>query len=98
LEEREIFIPCGFTNALYAMTATTDEQMHDNCICSSRSHPTVHARRRYTNIHMNWDGIQGIELFEDSPAVLYEVAEKEFNRLRGICYFLPTVPSAATSW
>ena len=57
----------------------------------------------FTNMHMNWDGIQGIELFEldwkeDTPAVLkpasrpikkniYEVAEKEFNRLRGYLLF-----------
>jgi len=53
----------------------------------------------FTNIHMNWDGIQGMPLFEldweeDTPLILklkcrpisaniLEVAGKEFNRLRG---------------
>jgi hypothetical protein len=30
-EEQEISIPCGFTNAVYAMTGTSDEQMIDYC-------------------------------------------------------------------
>lgn len=29
LEEEDVIIPCGFTNALYAMTATTEEQITD---------------------------------------------------------------------
>ena len=54
----------------------------------------------FTNMHMNWDGIEGIDFFEyeDTPPVLkptcrpiikniYEIAEKEFNRLRGYLLF-----------
>jgi hypothetical protein len=116
LEEQEIHIPCGFINALYALSATTDDQMADYCTLVD-THITAEFAaavpirqfmldegiKVFTNMHMNWDGIQGIELFEldwkeDTPAVLkpacrpikkaiYEVAEKEFNRLRGYLLF-----------
>ena len=115
-EEEEIAIPCGFTSALYAMTATTDEQLNDYYALLD-THVTAEFAaavpimefmrdegiKVFTNMHMNWEGIQGIDLFEldwkeDTPAVLkptcrpikkniYEVAEKEFNRLRGYLLF-----------
>ena len=31
LGEQEISIPCGFTSALYALSATTDDQLADYC-------------------------------------------------------------------
>ena len=115
-EEEEIPIPCGYTNALYAMTATTDEQLNDYYALLdthitaefAAAVPIMDFMRTegikvFTNMHMNWDGIQGIEPFEldwlkTTPAVLrpscrpvkkaiWDVAEKEFNRLRGYLLF-----------
>jgi hypothetical protein len=87
-EEEEIAIPCGFTSALYAMTATTDEQLNDYYALLD-THVTAEFAaavpimefmrdegiKVFTNMHMNWEGIQGIDLFEldwkkDTPAVL----------------------------
>jgi len=68
----------------------------------------------FTNIHMNWDGIQGIPLFEldweeDTPLILkpkcraisaniLEVVEKEFNDSEAIFSSHPTVPFVVTLW
>ena len=62
----------------------------------------------FTNMYMNWDGIQGVPLFEldweeGTPLVMkpkcrpikaniLEVAEKEFNRLRGYLLFPSNSP------
>ena len=76
-EEEEIAIPCGFTSALYAMTATTDEQLNDYYALLD-THVTAEFAaavpimefmrdegiKVFTNMHMNWEGIQGIDLFE----------------------------------
>jgi hypothetical protein len=77
LEEQEINIPCGFTNALYAMTATSDEQMIDYCALLDtritaefaaavpiRQFMLDEGIKVFANMLMNWDGIQGIELLE----------------------------------
>ena len=59
-EEEEIPIPCGYTNALYAMTATTDEQLNDyyalldahhSGICCCCSHHGLHAYRGHQSVH-----------------------------------------------
>jgi hypothetical protein len=70
------------------MTATSDEQMLDYCALLDTHITTEFAAavpirqfmldegiKVFTNMHMNWDGIQGIGLFEldwkeDAPAVL----------------------------
>ena len=98
------------------MLATTGDQLADYCTLldthiTAEFEAAVPIRQFmldegievFTSMQMNWDGIQGIELFEldwkeDTPAVLkptcrtikkaiYEVAEKEFNRLRGYLLF-----------
>ena len=67
--------------------------------------------RVFTNMHLNWDGIQGVPLFEldwdeGTPLVMkpkcrpikaniLEVAEKEFNRLRGYLLFPSNSPCVA---
>jgi len=67
----EINIPCGFTNALYALSATTDDQMADHCILLD-THITAEFAaavpirqfmldegiKVFTNMQMNWDGIK----------------------------------------
>ena len=121
IEEEDIPIPCGYTAALYAMETATDQQMHDyQALLDTHISAEFAAAvpimqfmldegvKVFTNMHMNWDGIQGIELFEldwkeDTPAVMkpacrpikkniYEVAEKEFNRLRGYLLFPSNSP------
>ena len=112
VEEDEIPIPCGFTYALYIMSSTEDQQLLEyRTLLETHVDPVFAAQvpiiqfmleegvKVFTNIHMNWDGIQGISLFEldweeDTPLILkpkcrpisaniLQVAEKEFNRLRG---------------
>ncbi len=112
VEEEEILIPCGFTYALHIMSSTEDQQLLEyRTLLETHVDPIFAAQvpiiqlmleegvKVFTNIHMNWDGIQGIPLFEldweeDTPLILkptcrpisaniLEVAEKEFNRLRG---------------
>jgi hypothetical protein len=59
------------------MTATSDEQMIDYCALldthltaefaaavSIRQFMLDEGIKVFTNMHMNWDGIQGIELFD----------------------------------
>jgi hypothetical protein len=112
VEEEEIPIPCGFTYALHIMLSTEDQQLLEyQTLLETHVDPVFAAHvpiiqfmleegvEVFTNIHMNWDGIQGIPLFEldweeDTPLILkpkcrpisaniLEVAGKEFNRLRG---------------
>ena len=96
-EEEAIPIPCGFTTALYAMTATAD----DDYFALLDTHVTIMEFMRtegikvFTNMHMNWEGIQGIELFElnwkeTTPPVLRPTCrpiKKAINRLRGYLLF-----------
>ena len=77
MEEEEILFPCGYTAALYAMTTSTDQQILDyrallNTHVSAEFAAAVpimefvmeEGIKVFTNLHMNWDEIQGIGLFE----------------------------------
>ena len=88
IEEEQIPIPCGYTAALYAMETATDQQMLDyQALLDTHISAEFAAAvpimefmmdegiKVFTNMHINWDGIQGINLFEldwkeDSPAVM----------------------------
>jgi hypothetical protein len=119
--EKEIPIPCGYTYALYSMNTTPDQQLIDykellaTHIASefAAAVPIMEfmleeGDKVFTNMHMNWDGIQGVPLFEldwdeGTPLVMkpkcrpikaniLEVAEREFNRLRGYLLFPSNSP------
>ena len=120
-EEEEIPVPCGYTYALYSMNTTPDQQLIDyKELLAKHIAPAFAAAvpimefmleegvKVFTNMHMNWDGIQGVPLFEldweeGAPLVMkpkcrpikaniLEVAEKEFNRLRGYLLFPSNSP------
>jgi len=120
-EEEEIPIPCAYTYALYSMTESMDQQLIDyKALLATHITPEFAAAvpimefmleegvKVFTNMHMNWKGLQGIPLFEldwekGTPlamkpkcrpikANILEVAEKEFNRLRGYLLFPSNSP------
>ena len=66
-EEEEIPIPCGYTYALYSMNTTPDKQFIDYKFAAAvpiMEFMLEEGVKVFTNMHMNWDGIQGVPLFE----------------------------------
>ena len=71
-EEEEIPIPCGYTLAIYSMTESMDQQLIDyKVLLATHITPEFTAAvpimefmleegiKVFTNMHMNWKGIQG---------------------------------------
>ena len=120
-EEENIPIPCGFSYALHIMETTAEQQLADYKALL-QTHVTVEFKtsvpiidfmmeegvKVFTNMHMNWNGIQDIPLFEldwdeNTPAVMkpkcrpiraniLAVAKKEFERLETYLLFPSTSP------
>jgi len=67
IAEEEIPIPCGYTYALYSMNTTPDKQFIDYKFAAAvpiMEFMLEEGVKVFTNMHMNWDGIQGVPLFE----------------------------------